>query len=753
MTPPIIKISAYPAWVGKDGKPKIGCVPHDTDFYSEIEKIKAGGYSKIVAEYRHIKNPEQRDTFKKSKLPSLTISGRFKKWRKTENLVEHSGLLNIDIDAKPNPNITDWPALRDQIFKMDGVVASFISVSGRGVTFVVRVLPENHKDSFFSIVDGLKTYFGIQADTGLHDVTRLRFVSDDPDAKIRYDFTSIPLSQPSKEYLESKKYYGSIESSMEPIGDADSEYNYGEAVKRAERFYNYVKGHRHSFLTKVAGACNVMGMSLGFCEAMTLKTYSGHEDQTAEDVVRPIREIYKLYKHQHASFNIQAKEQKLNETVRSFLVPFLHEGRKPSTDEMLPFCEINHINLERIEYFVTRIYNEFSDEFGYNKFPQIKKVEIWLSKRFVFALNIVTAQPEIRSIGNNEIETVNPDEIYRQLRHSGFKMGLNDVKSLLKSSFVNPYDPIENYFKSLNYDSTKDHIENLANYITTAEGDYWPKQFKKSLVRCIACGLGKKENRIVMVLYGRKQETGKTTFIRFLSPWGTDKYFTESPIIGGNAKDTEIRFSENFMYNLEELAGLNRADINKLKADISKSSIKERRAYAAFEVSAPRRCNFWASTNQKEFLHDEENTRWLIFEVTKIDWSYKTAININNVWAQAWDLYKTGFNYELDDEDRAIREYLNQDYRFLRPEEELLARYFKPTQSGVGKFMSATEIAMALNQKSPNLRINSNNIGKTMMSVFQIESVIVKIEGKNTRGYWVNEGFNLADGENRLAST
>ncbi len=83
----------------------------------------------------------------------------------------------------------------------------------------------------------------------------------------------------------------------------------------------------------------------------------------------------------------------------------------------------------------------------------------------------------------------------------------------------------------------------------------------------------------------------------------------------------------------------------------------------------------------------------------------------------------------------------------------MIARYFKPANKGEGKFMSSTEIAMYLNSKGQHLKINPNNIGKTMNTVYQIESSLVKINGKATRGYWLWQGFTEAEGENRAAVT
>lgn len=750
MTPPIIKISAYKAWTGKDGKPRPGCKPYDTDFYSEMDRIKQGHYKPIVDKYRSIKDKDEKYRYKVSELPSLTISAVCKIWRKRDNVVAHTGLLNIDIDGKSNPQINDWPLVRDQIFNMRGVVACFLSVSGHGVTFVVRVHPDQHKDCFFSIVDGMKQHMQINVDVGTHDVTRLRFVSHDPEAKIRYNFDEIPISEPSQQYLENKKHFGTAETTLEPIGDADSEYNFNEAVKKASQQYKFSDGQKWSFLVSVAGSCNIMGMSLEFVRGQVLKNYRAGTNISNERLLKPVDDVYQLYSSQHATFDTEAAFERLNWNLKQHLIEhWLHEGKDPSKDELAKIAEEHEANIERVEYVKNRVFGEYSEEFGYNKFAAVKKVQIWLTKRYEFRFNKVTCQPEMSLFGTSDLHTVNPDEIFRQLQINKFPYSLNNVKSLLRSEFVKPYDPILDYFKSLTYDPSKDFIDDLASHVWTTNNDFWRKQFKKCLVRSIACGLGKKENRLVMVLYGKRQETGKSTFIRFLSPFPGSQYFTESPIIGGNQKDTELRFSENFMYNLEELAGLSRVDVNKLKADISKTSIKERRAYAAFETSAPRRCNFWASTNQKEFLHDEENTRWLIFEIEAIDWGYKTKVDIHKVWAQAWHLYNEGFDYNLDEQDRQIRETINEEYRYRRPEEELLARHFRKATPQTGQFYSATEIASLLNREHPSLKINPNNIGKTVASVFNLESSQVKINGRNTRGYWLNHMFSEAEGERR----
>jgi hypothetical protein len=747
-TPPRIKISAYKAWINKQNEAKPGAKPYDTDFYTEMEAIRDGKHKDLIDQCKSIEDKKLRDAFKCANLPSLTISAVCKEWRKLDNVVNHTGLLNIDIDPTDNPHIKDWGALRDQIFTFPNVVTAFLSASWRGVAFVVKILPEEHKDVFFSIVDGLKSQLNIIADAGVNDITRLRFVSYDPDCRIRYDFDSIPLARPSSDYLENKKHFGSSSVTLEPIGDVDSDYNFYEAVKKASAGGEFKDGHKWAFLISLAGSCNVMGMSLQFIEDMVCKTYLDKSGIDRDRLLKPVRDVYQLYTEQHATYNVQATFDRLNYKVKQFIIQnYLHEGVKPSDQDIVDIGKETDADPIRVQRVIERVWAEYGDEFDYNNFPQIKKVEIWLRKRWRFDFNCVTGQTEYSPVHQSRPDTVNPDEVYRQLQLTGFKFSLNNVKSLLKSSFVKSYDPIRDYFNELPFDDNRDYIAELGEYIKTTNQPFWIDQFKKTLVRSIPCGFGLQENRIVTVFYQKAQETGKTSFIRFLSPWGKEKYFTEAPIVGGNMKDTEIRLSENFMYNLEELAGLSRIDVNKLKADISKASIKERRPHGYFETYAPRRCNFWGSTNTKEFLYDDYNSRWNVFEILTINWGYRDNIDIRKVWAQAYQLFKDGFNYQLSQMDRAERDRVNEDYRYRRPEEELLARHFKPSKKGLGQFYTATEIANHLSNLGHNNKVNPNNIGKTMVAVFGLESIHAKIDGRSVRGYWLTSGFNLADEE------
>jgi hypothetical protein len=743
-----IPISAYkPFFSTKQQKHLPGGEPYETEFFTEMQAIRDGQYADVIAQVRAIEDKNQRHAFKAQNLRAITISAVCNKWRGLSHVDHHTGLMNIDIDAGDNPHISDWPAMRDIVGKLKPVIACFLSASGQGMSFVVRVKPdiELHKDTFYSICDELKDHLNIVADVACSDVVRLRFVSHDPGAIIKTDWQDLPVLEPSPKYLSSKVDYQQATNSVQPVGEADTEYNYQQAVNKANQQSVFGEGSKHNFLISVAGSCNIMGMSQQFCESMTVKFFADKTAIRTDELLEPVRSVYRTYKSQHATFDKEAyRDSGIYKATLSIVRNHLHWGHKPTADELSEISKVCEVNLDRLPALVERIWSEFAVELNYANKPEVDKVEIFMSKKWRFYRNIVTSMNEYEQIGHNERQPANVDEIYRQLQKARFKYKLDNIKSLLRSDFVLRYDPIADYFQSLPvWDQKESHIDKLASYITADDPVFWRGQFKKALVRSINCGLGLGINRIVIVLQQPGQDTGKSTFIRHLNPFGMH-YYTEAPLREG--KDTEFRFAENFIYNLEELSSLSTHDIDKLKAIISKYNVKERKPFAINDVVLPRRCNFWGSTNKRFFLQDDQNTRWVIIPVTHINWSYKQEVDMAQVWAEAWHLYKSGFDYQLTADERATRDAGNEEYKVDRHEHVLLLHHFKPCQENDqgAKFMTASEVAAFLGSMYPSQKFSARNVGIAIAEAWVLKRTARKISGAVIRGYWfvvTREGF------------
>ena len=336
--------------------------------------------------------------------------------------------------------------------------------------------------------------------------------------------------------------------------------------------------------------------------------------------------------------------------------------------------------------------------------PEVRKVLNYLRGKYEIRRNIITRAVEKREVGASVV--FKPDKLANlniELQDEGYKYPFPELERMMKESDCFPeFNPFLDYFEKLEpWDGKIDWIEELAEHVLTDNPDFFKVMFKKALVRCIACALDNKENRIVFVLVQEKQRTGKTWFIRYINPWGMEEYYTESPLAKDRGKDIEFRFAENFTYNLEELAKLHHQELETLKAIISKASIKERKAYSRDETKYPRRCSFWGTTNKEQFLTDSENTRWLTFRVLSIDWRY-IDLDKKKIWAQAYALYKQGenvFNYDLTSEEFEEAEKMNREHRLDEPERDLILTYFKSCRKGEGEFMTATKIIDIINSK------------------------------------------------------
>lgn len=134
-----------------------------------------------VETLRATSDPDVRRKLKQA-LPCATLSGQFAPSRKTENLVQHSGLICLDFD-----HVSDCTALMHRLSRLDCVAFASHSVSGSGVFAVVPIThPDRHREHF----QALRRFFadsGCEVDRQCGDVTRLRVISYDPEAVLRLD--------------------------------------------------------------------------------------------------------------------------------------------------------------------------------------------------------------------------------------------------------------------------------------------------------------------------------------------------------------------------------------------------------------------------------------------------------------------------------------------------------------------------------------------------------------------------------------
>ena len=131
---PDIKVSLFNSVTDK--------TPKEISITKALSIIKSNELLITINKIRNSENKVERDNLKKS-LPSITVSGTFKDGHSTNNLIKHSGLMQVDIDGISQPI-----ELKAKVSKDIFTYSCFISPSGNGLKAIIKIPTDNHLESF-----------------------------------------------------------------------------------------------------------------------------------------------------------------------------------------------------------------------------------------------------------------------------------------------------------------------------------------------------------------------------------------------------------------------------------------------------------------------------------------------------------------------------------------------------------------------------------------------------------------------------
>ncbi|TSJ80187.1 VapE domain-containing protein [Cardinium endosymbiont of Dermatophagoides farinae] len=372
------------------------------------------------------------------------------------------------------------------------------------------------------------------------------------------------------------------------------------------------------------------------------------------------------------------------------------------------------------------------------------KVKAYLSNKFNFRLNVVTQEREMSIKRNPDLwKKINVNELRDNLDRHNFECSLDLINCILKSFFVERFNPIESYFLSFEgneFDGSKDYIRQLANYVhlkdpTSESNQYWYTHLRKWMIRSIRTVFEPEGiNKHALILCSVKENIGKSYFCRFLCPRSLIKYYNGNPVIS-NEKDAQKSLIRNFIINLDELHQL-RSNSEVIKAWISQPYVNVRLPYQEDEITAPRIASFLGSTNNVEFLRsDLGNSRWISFEVDSIDYLDDEAIYIlEKAWEEAYHLYKfDNCSGELSEKEFLELKIRSDQFKTKSTEVELIVQYLSPSTKSEGEFMTATDILRYLQGiVGTTIRLNTKLVGSALR-----EAGFDRVAITNKYGYWV----------------
>lgn len=213
------------------------------------------------------------------------------------------------------------------------------------------------------------------------------------------------------------------------------------------------------------------------------------------------------------------------------------------------------------------------------------------------------------------------------------------------------YSPVEQYLRTLpNWDQV-DRITDALQHRAGADGNhaYINAVFKRFLISAVARGLTPGAKVDTMLILHGHQGVGKSQLVAALGG-----EFTNSMHLDPSSKDTILYMASAWLVEIAELAHMNKADVEHLKALMSRTHDTVRLPYARAAQTLPRQCVMVGTTNASEFLRDATGERryWPV-TVGRIDVDWFKA-NRDQIWSQAKQLLEAGEPWWVPREEEAL---------------------------------------------------------------------------------------------------
>lgn len=261
----------------------------DKNVLDVLNEIKSGLYESDIISLRNAIKNDNKDLANQLKkaLISFTPSATFFNSRSIENIKQLSSIVCIDYDSLPIEAIDE---LSIKINRNDYTFSSFVSPSGNGLKVFVKVKNtiENHQFVYKEVSNYYNALLGFENDTKCKDITRLCFVSYDPNIYINEDA------------IQYKNTIDSIENVLKITNTTNGTNTLDKCLKFTERNEKYFHGNRNNFIYLFSCNANRFGIN----ENDTYEYCITNFDLDETEIKRTIRNVYKMQIADFAKFAI-----------------------------------------------------------------------------------------------------------------------------------------------------------------------------------------------------------------------------------------------------------------------------------------------------------------------------------------------------------------------------------------------------------------------------------------------------------------
>lgn len=463
---------------------------------------------------------EKQQAYKARELPAIAISGIFPQRRRAAELGEHSGFIAIDID-----DVDNLDTARAELYADDYTYAGFVSVSGRGLCLIVRIDGNRHLDAFRGLERYYLAQYGYAIDPACKDVSRLRYVSYDPDLYLNTDakrFAKYPRKKTA-----SRKSLPTF-----PAGPDDLEH----VLKQIEAQRIDLTSDYDTWCAFAFALNNEYGPS---GEAFFHRLSQFHPEYDQARTSRKYRVAKGDGRVTMATIFYHAKQAGLSVTTprtRTIVTAASWGKRGKRTREQVvqQLAEVDEIPAAEAEPIVEAVYSSKTKIDDGSEDSPVEQVEYYLSRNHAITYNEITLKYEERSVPLTDRDL---NSIYLDVKKLIPKASRELVFTCIESDRTPIINPVKEWFRRNASRQPKTSIRALADTIDSPTGyrddnffpDYAYAFLRKWMIGSVAMWHGE-HSPLMLVLAGQKQSTGKTEFFRRILPEELKPYFGEAEL-------------------------------------------------------------------------------------------------------------------------------------------------------------------------------------------------------------------------------
>ncbi|MBL7858933.1 MAG: hypothetical protein JNM57_14680 [Cyclobacteriaceae bacterium] len=189
---------------------------------------------------------------------------------------------------------------------------------------------------------------------------------------------------------------------------------------------------------------------------------------------------------------------------------------------------------------------------------------------------------------------------------------------------------------------------------------------------------------------------GKTTLLTTYLPEELRKYQAVLPM--ERTKDYQIDLAANILVVDDEYRARKLDDDNFLKSTLTQTIIKVRRPFDKKPIPLKRIASICGTSNDPLIIKDD-NRRVVPVEVTGIDWKLFNSVSKDDVYMEAIDLFRSGFDYNLTKDETRLLAELSREYEVTNIEEEMILLFFPkaPTREQADEFLTVSQMISLVN--------------------------------------------------------